>query len=107
MTMKKENRKYKLSKEWLPGNYGPSIVLNYRGKSCPLQCGLSDYLSVLRDGDNFAVLSVNRRIGYVGIEIIDSQEMEVIGDFFEPHPDEKMLEMSENMIADVLIDYIY
>lgn len=62
--MKKEKRNYKIVRD------GNRLFFTYANKKVELGSGLSDDISVFREGDEFVVLSTNRSLEYAGVYII-------------------------------------
>lgn len=61
-----------MSETWQSGHYGPTQQVTYRDRTgthtVNISAGSSDDVGVFREGDETFVLSVNRRIGYVGLQ---------------------------------------
>lgn len=68
------------------GRYNPGLVLLYRDKRkiqrVPIGAGTSDDIYVYREGDDIYVLTVNDRLGYVGLDIFSGDPAEKAGEMF-------------------------
>lgn len=58
--------------EKLPSSYGRRAKLTYNGKVFDIGAGNSDSVRLFRVDEDLIVLSVNLRMGYVGIEVFDA-----------------------------------
>jgi len=73
-----------MSETWQPGHYGPTQQITYRDKTgsytVNISAGSSDSVDVFREGGVTYVLSINRSIGYVGVQAF--KEGQDYGDVF-------------------------
>lgn len=101
------------------GRYNPGLVLIYtdtnrRKQRVPLSAGYEDYIYVYREGEEIFALSLNHRLGYVGLEVFSGDPAEHVGEIFLQNDWEiedvlgrKGLDLSPPTIVRRLAQYLY
>ena len=60
----------------------PGLMMEYENLMIPLNAGYSDSIYIFRESNNIYVLIFSRRIGYAGLDILDSQDGDIVGSVF-------------------------
>ena len=103
--MRKENRKYVLTK--IPFGYGYSYQISARHiKGIILSAGTEDKIVILRSGDISYCLSINSRHGYIGLqELIENGQNVFFQNAMEEFG-EKIFDYSDIYIGKKLLEYM-
>lgn len=110
-----------VEEEWMPGHYGPSQVYYIEGNRFVIGAGSRDDVTVFTDGETYWFLVENGGIGYVGLEVHDTDDQgeegepgntEVGAVFFQEHWEIEQVsedwdELTDKQKIDLLQEYIY
>jgi hypothetical protein len=64
------------------GHSNPGLVLIYGGRRYPIDSGQSDDIDVFEEGNLLYILSVNRSIGYAGLQVLDPESGKDVANVF-------------------------
>lgn len=106
-------KRYRGSYQIASGAYGKELWIG--NGYVKLGAGNSDDVSLFDDGENIAVLSINSRLGYAGLQLLSKDDFsEVANVFFQSEDNfadmelkKDFFEYSNNRQADILSQYCY
>jgi hypothetical protein len=102
----RELSRYSTVERWPAGHHNPhhNIVVTHNRKPVELECaaGSSDDVHVYRDGDRFYILSLNTRIGYVGLAVYDTEALGKLEDGKALDPTGEVFLQNDSEIIDAL-----
>lgn len=83
---------YTLKKEWVQGNYAPSVFIKLENNLTDLGIGSGDHVTVYRDDKYYYVLGENVGLGYASMTVIDRKTNEKVWDqYFQDINDENSI----------------
>jgi hypothetical protein len=63
-------------------HYNPGLVLVYKGHRYPIDSGQRDRIDVFEEEGLLYILSSNRRVGYVGLQVLDPKDGKEVAQIF-------------------------